>query len=189
MRPQPTRNSIRNRMGRIAWGMVHALLYRPSPVILHGWRRFLLRCFGASVGPGAHPYPTARVWAPWNLTMERDSCLGHRVDCYSVAPITIGERAVVSQYAYLCAASHDYQDADFPLTSAPIAIGPMAWIAAGAFVGPGVMVGDGAVVGARSVVFKDVPSWTVVAGNPARVIKHRLIQPALAERASARAAL
>jgi putative colanic acid biosynthesis acetyltransferase WcaF len=173
MKPQRTSNSNRNRAGRIAWGVVQTLLYRPSPVILHGWRRFLLRCFGASIGPGAHPYPTARVWAPWNLTMERDSCLGHYVICYSVARIVIGEGAVVSQYAYLCSASHDYEDPSFPLTSAPIEIGPMAWIAAGAFIGPGVSVGEGAVAGAKSVVFRDVPSWTVVAGNPARSIKRR----------------
>lgn len=173
MRPQRARNSNRNRLGRVAWGLVYTFLYRPSPVILHGWRRFLLRCFGASVGPGAHPYPTARVWAPWNLTMERDSCLGHHVDCYSVAPILIAARAVISQYTYLCAASHDYHDPAFPLTSAPIMIGPMAWVAAGAFVGPGVTVGEGAVVGARSVIFEDVPAWTVVVGNPARAIKQR----------------
>lgn len=174
MKPQPACISTGNRLGRMAWGLTYALLYRPSPVLFHGWRRFLLRCFGASIGPGAHPYPTARVWAPWNLTMERDSCLGHRVDCYAVAPVLIGERAVVSQDTHLCTASHDYQDPAFPLTSAAIVIGPAAWIAAGAFVGPGVIVGDGAVVGARSVVFKDVPSWTVVAGNPARTIKPRV---------------
>jgi len=176
MKPKRTLNSNFNRVGRVAWGVVHAILYRPSPVVFHGWRRFLLRRFGATIGPGAHPYPTARVWAPWNLTMERDSCLGHHVDCYSVARIVIGERAVVSQYAHLCSASHDYEDPAFPLTSAPVTIGAMAWIAAGAFVGPGVSVREGAVVGARAVVFKDVPAWTVVAGNPARAIKRRRME-------------
>lgn len=175
MKPQRTRNSAGNRVARVAWALVYALCYRPSPVLLHGWRRFLLRCFGASIGPGAHPYPSVRIWAPWNLTMERDSCLGHRVDCYSVAPIRIGEGAVVSQDVHLCTASHDYRDAAFPLISAPIVVGPLAWVAAAAFVGPGVTVGDGAVVGAASVVFRDVEPWTVVAGNPACSIKRRVL--------------
>jgi putative colanic acid biosynthesis acetyltransferase WcaF len=53
------------------------------------------------------------------------------------------------------------------LVTAPIRIGPGAWVAAGAFIGPGVTVGDGAVVGAGAVVMRDVEPWTVVAGNPA----------------------
>ena len=62
-----------------------------------------------------------------------------------------------------------------PLVRKPVAIGHSVWIAAGAFVGPGVTVGDGAVVGARAVAVKDVPAWTVVAGNPARVVKSRTV--------------
>ena len=63
-----------------------------------------------------------------------------------------------------------------PLIYRPITIGAQAWVAANCFVGPGVTVGEGAVVGAHSVVAKDVPAWTVVAGNPARVIKPRRLR-------------
>ena len=61
------------------------------------------------------------------------------------------------------------------LTYSPILIGSQAWVAARAFVGPGVTVGEGAVVGACAVVTKDVEPWTVVAGNPAKFIKNRVI--------------
>jgi putative colanic acid biosynthesis acetyltransferase WcaF len=81
----------------------------------------------------------------------------------------------VSQYAHLCTATHDYTDLGFRLVPKPITIGARAWIAAGAFVGPGVTVGEGAVVGARAVVIKDVPEWTVVAGNPAVQIRKRAL--------------
>jgi tetrahydrodipicolinate N-acetyltransferase len=54
--------------------------------------------------------------------------------------------------------------------SAPVAIGDNVWIGAGALVLPGVTLGSGAVVGAGSVVTKDVPDRTVIAGNPARVL-------------------
>ncbi|HUP04562.1 MAG TPA: hypothetical protein VMU19_11270 [Bryobacteraceae bacterium] len=171
----PYRNRLpaSNRLLRVAWGFACAVLYRPSPRPLHGWRRFLLRAFGASVASTAHPYPSCRVFAPWNLEMGEHSCLADDVDCYCVAPIRLGAHATVSQYAHLCAATHDYEDPEFPLVPKPITLGGSVWIAAGAFVGPGVTVGEGAVVGARAVVTRDVPPYAVVAGNPARIVKRR----------------
>lgn len=160
-----------NRLGRMVWHAVWLVLYRPSPRPLHGWRRFLLRLFGADVARGAHPYPSARIWAPWNLVMGEGSCLGDYVNCYSVDQIVLEPYVTVSQYSFLCTAGHDYRFKNKPLITAPIRIGRRAWVAADVFVGPGVMVGEGAVVGARSSVFRDVAPWTVVGGNPARIIK------------------
>lgn len=165
----PTPN-LKDKSRRLMWRIVEATLYRWSPVPLHGWRCFLLRLFGATVGRGAHPYPSARIWAPWNLRLGSVSSLGPDVICYSVGPITVEEYVTVSQGAYLCAATHDYRDSAFPLVVGAIWIETGAWVAAEAFVGPGVRVGRRAVVGARSVVTKDVSDGTVVAGNPARQI-------------------
>lgn len=169
-------HSWRNKLGRVAWSLAWATLFRPSPRFLHGWRRLLLRMFGAKIGRGACPDPSARIWAPWNLEMGEHSCLGHNVDCYCVATVRIGANATVSQYSFLCTASHDYEDPHMGLTTAPITIGDGAWVAADAFLAPGVTVGEGAVVGARSMVYHDVDAWTVVAGNPARFIKPRQLR-------------
>jgi putative colanic acid biosynthesis acetyltransferase WcaF len=103
--------------------------------------------------------------------MGESSCLGDHVDCYSVDRVIIEPYATVSQYAFLCTASHDYTIKEMPLVTAPIRIGSRAWVAADVFIGPGVMIGEGAVVGARASVFRNVEPWTVVGGNPARIIK------------------
>jgi putative colanic acid biosynthesis acetyltransferase WcaF len=108
--------------------------------------------------------------------MGDHSCLSEGVECYSVDRITVGDQAVVSQGAFLCCASHDISSPIMELTYAPIVIESQVWVAARAFVGPGVTVGEGAVVGACAVVTKDVEPWTVVAGNPARVIGKRVIR-------------
>lgn len=163
----------RDRLRRALWNVVWCVLAKPSPTLFHGWRRFLARLFGAKVDGGVHIYPGAEIWAPWNLRIGARSCLANGVRCYNVAPITIGEDVVISQDTYLCAATHDYSDRFFPLLVAPITIRSHGWIAAAAFISPGVTVGHGAVVGARSVVTATVPEWSVVAGNPARFIKHR----------------
>jgi putative colanic acid biosynthesis acetyltransferase WcaF len=118
-------------------------------------------------------YNSARIWAPWNLVMGDFSVLGDRVDCYSVARVEIGAHCIVSQYSFLCTATHDADQSHFPLITAPIRIGDRSWVAADVFIGPGVTVGEGAVVGARASVFKDVEPWTVVGGTPARLIRRR----------------
>ena len=173
IRFRPSPHPIANRLARAAWGMTWTLLFRPSPRPLKGWRRLLLRAFGARIGRGAVVHASARIWAPWNLEMGTYSCLSDHVDCYSVAPVRIGAYATVSQYSFLCTASHDLDSPDMALTTAPIRIGDHAWVAADAFIGPDVVLGEGAVVGARSSVFRDVPAWAVVVGNPARAIRTR----------------
>lgn len=163
-RPQPT---FSNKAGRAVWTAVRLTMFLPSPRPFFGWRRFLLRLFGASVGRRVKIYPGAIIWAPWNFSAADDSVMGDGVDCYTVDRIELGEGAVVSQRAYLCAAGHDYNDPSFPLVTAPITIERKAWVAAEAFVGPGVTVGIGAIVGARAVVKNDVRPLEVVVGDPA----------------------
>jgi putative colanic acid biosynthesis acetyltransferase WcaF len=168
-----------NKIARLLWRLVYVLLYKPSPSVLHGWRRFLLRCFGARIGSGAHPYPTANIWAPWNLEMGDDTCLSHHVDCYNVAKITLSKGAIVSQYSFLCTATHDYTKNHFPLLVASISIGANAWVTADVFIGPGVNIGEGAVINARSSVFSDIEPWVVAKGNPAKPYKARVQENAL----------
>ncbi len=165
--------SLKHRLTRLAWGIVWRLLGRWTPVPLHAWRRFLLRCFGARIHATAKVYPRVEVWYPQNLSMEAYSCIASGVNCYCMAPISLGSYALVSQGAYLCAGTHDVDDPNFQLVTKPILIGNDAWVAAEAFVGPGVTIGNGAVLGARAVTFKNLDSMTIYAGNPAKALRRR----------------
>lgn len=165
--------SLINRLLRFAWQLIWLLLFRPTPPQLHFWRCWLLRCFGAQIDTDCHVYSDARIWAPWNLHLGAKACIGRGVICYSMAPIYIGERVVISQGVHLCTGSHDYTSISFKLIAKPINIGDDAWICAESFVGPGVQIGEGAVIGARSVVVHSQPAWMVCAGNPARPLKQR----------------
>ena len=165
-----------NKVARGVWSIIYWTLFRPFPTkIFNAWRLFILRCFGAKIHRRAGVYATCKIWAPWNLRLAENAWLGPDVDCYNVELVTCGPNVTVSQKSFLCTASHDFTDSRHPLIAAPITIDNMAWIAAGAFVGPGIKVGEGSVVGACAVVTKDVEPWTVVAGNPARVIKKRVL--------------
>jgi len=107
--------------------------------------------------------------------MRHFSCLADNVDCYNVAPISIGAFATVSQDAYLCAATHDYNDPDFRLYSLPINIGDHAWVCARAVVQPGVTMHEGSVLALGAIATRDLNPWTVYAGVPARALKNRAI--------------
>lgn len=179
IKPYVNRLPLSQKVARLAWNIMYFVLFRPTPPrCLRNWRLLLLRLFGAKVGQGCVVYPSCKIWAPWNLTLGDYVCLSADVDCYCVAPISIGSKVCVSQRAFLCTASHDISHPENRLIYAPINIASFVWVAAQAFVGLGVTIGEGAVVGACAVVTKDVDPWTVVAGNPAKVIKKRVLSEA-----------
>ena len=152
---------------RAVWNVVCFCLFRPFPTkIFRPWRIFLLKLFGA-------------IWAPWNLQMGHRACLGPDVICYNQDTVLLEDDVVVSQYSYLCTASHDVDmlnTADDSLITAPIWIREKAWIGSKAFIGLGVCIGKAAVVGATASVYKSVEDYLVVGGNPAKIIKKRVLK-------------
>lgn len=162
-----------NRVARGLWGLVETLLYRPSPRLAHGWRRMLLRLFGARIGAKVHPYPRTRIWAPWNLVMEEGSSIDNDVTLLNNTLIHLGPWSVISQQSFLTTASRDLDRPGRPVVGAPIHIGGGAWVAVQCYVGPGVTIGAHAVVGARSTITRDVAPLSVVAGSPPRLLRMR----------------
>jgi putative colanic acid biosynthesis acetyltransferase WcaF len=169
------------RARRMVWNVCRALLYRPSPRPFHAWRAFLLRRFGATLGPGCHFYPGSKVWAPWNLVCADAVTAADGVDIYNPAPMRFGSHAILSQDAFLCGATHDYDDPRFPLLAYATEIGAYAWVCARAMVAPGVSVGEGAVLGMGSVATRSLEPWGVYAGVPAMKVKERRRPGASAE--------
>jgi putative colanic acid biosynthesis acetyltransferase WcaF len=157
------------------WWLIHWFLFRPSPQFLYGWRRFLLRLFGAKIGREVLVRSTASITYPWKVSIGDYSWIGDDVVLYSLGEIQIGRHTVVSQRSYLCTGSHDYTRPSFDIFARPIELGDQVWIAADVYISPGVCVGDGAVVGSRSSVFHDIPAGMVCFGNPAAPLKARRI--------------
>lgn len=170
---------VKNKIRRLVWNIGCLILFRPfvGPFFWR-WRNTVLRLFGASIGKGCKVNASAKIWAPWNLKTGELVAIGAKAIIYNPASIIIGSKVVISQFAYLCTASHNIYSSKNSLIIAPIKISSFAWIASQAFISMGIKVGEGAVVGARAAVFKDVEPWTVVGGNPAKIINKREIQDA-----------
>lgn len=167
----------RSRLYVQVWWLVQSTLFACSPQIMYGWRRWLLRCFGATIGTGTIIRSSVKTPYPWKLKIGNHCHIGENVELYTLGEIEIGDCAVISQRSYICAGSHDYTVPTFDLITQKITVEPEVWIATDVFVAPGVRVGRGAVVGARSSVFNDVPRGTISVGSPAKVIGERKMKP------------
>lgn len=169
-----------NKVKRALWHFVESLLFRPfAGALFNKWRLLILKLFGASVQNDSGVYASARIWAPWNLKLGHNAWIGPHVECYNVDYIELADNVTVSQWAYLCTASHDTSKINNPasgLIIAPIIIRRNAWIGAKAFIGMGVEIGANSIVGAMAAVFKDVEENTIVGGNPAKFIKKRILK-------------
>lgn len=165
---------------RLVWNITAAFLFRPfiTPVF-RKWRIGLLRFFGAKVEWDANVYASVKIWTPWMLQIGHRACLGPEVICYNQDWVVLEDEAVVSQYTYLCTAGHDVNmmnTADKSLVTAPIILKSKSWIGARSFICMGVEIGEGAVVGATASVYKSVEPWSVVGGNPAKMLKKRTLK-------------
>ena len=163
--------SLKNKVGRVLWQMIERTLFRWSPRPFLGWRRFLLRLFGAKIGTGVHIYAGVTCWAPWNIEIGSHTGIADGVTLYSQDKICIGERCVISQGSHLCTGTHDYKTPFYKLMTKPIVVKDNCWIAAEVFVHPGVVIDEGVVVGARSVVTSSLQEWSVYSGHPCVFIK------------------
>jgi putative colanic acid biosynthesis acetyltransferase WcaF len=171
MRKYPVSVQLR----RLAWGLGR-LLIRLSPRPCFGWRRFVLRLFGARVGAHVNVYPSTHLYMPWNVEIGEWAALGEDVLVYSLGKVSIGRSVTLSYRAHVCAGTHDLNDPALPLLKPPVTIEDGVWVGTEAFIGPGVRVGRAAIVGARAVVVKNVGPLEIVGGNPARIIGRREIR-------------
>ncbi|HEX3435516.1 MAG TPA: putative colanic acid biosynthesis acetyltransferase [Pseudacidobacterium sp.] len=164
---------LRNRAMRLLWNVCYTLLFRISPRPCFAWRAMLLKLFGAQLGPTCKFYPKSRIWAPWNLICEDLVAVADDAELYNPSPLYMGSHCIVSQGAYICGATHEYNDPSFRLVHFPIRLGAYSWICARGAVNPGVNVGDGAILALGAIATRDLEPFGIYAGVPARKVKER----------------
>jgi acetyltransferase-like isoleucine patch superfamily enzyme len=143
----------------------------PFRKLAHAWLQIKGRIvFGKRVGI----LGDFTVVNPANVTIGDHCGINHGVFILGHERIEIGSHVVLSARVMLIDTGLEvagFANTEFPAhTSGPIRIEDGAWIGAGAIVLPGVTIGKKSVVGAGSIVTRDVPPYSVVVGNPARVI-------------------
>lgn len=110
-------------------------------------------------------------------TIGNNSGVG--VNCQLNGKVIIGDNVLMGPEVMMFTHNHNHSRTDIPMkqqgtgVEKPIEIGNDVWIGARCIILQGIKIGNGAIVGAGAVVTKDVPEYTIVGGNPAKVIKKR----------------
>jgi putative colanic acid biosynthesis acetyltransferase WcaF len=166
---------ISERLRFVAWKLTWLVLCRWTPRPFFTWRAFILRLFGASITGRPKVAESAIIRAPWRLTLDDRACIGPQAEIYNLGYVSMGRQSTLAQYAYLCGGSHEFSLPDTPVVVGDVLLEAETFVGAKAIVLLGVKVGTGAVIGAGAVVAKQVPAWTVWAGNPARQVRLRTL--------------
>lgn len=112
------------------------------------------------------------------IKIDKNVYIGRFANIHTGSDILIGEGAVLSDYVYLSTLSHGLDPLAGPIIQqesydkGPIILGSNVFIGFGCKIMPNVKLGDWCIVGAGSVVTKSFPGYVVIAGNPAKIIKH-----------------
>jgi putative colanic acid biosynthesis acetyltransferase WcaF len=167
------------------WFLLGCPLLKSGVIPFSGFRVWLLRLFGATVGEGVVIKPGVRVKNPWRLFVGNDCWIGE--DCWidNIGDVIINDDVCVSQGAYLCTGNHDWSDTSFGLIVKPIRLERGSWVGARALIAPGVSLGQCAVAAAGSVVQKNVPAFEIHSGNPAGFLRLRKFSVMRNERVAA----
>jgi len=152
------------------------LLHLVGCIPSHHIRRFFYRLAGMKIGRGSTIHMQARFYDPRNIEIGKDSIIGEGVVLDGRDKLTIGDHVDIASEVMIYNSEHDVQSPDFHAVTKPVEIQDYVFIGPRAIILPGVKIGKGAVVGAGAVVTKNVDSFTIVGGVPAKVIGERKIK-------------
>jgi len=125
------------------------------------------------IGNGSTIHTGARFYNPRNIEIGDDSIVGEGAVLDGRDTLIIGNHVDIASEVMIYNSEHDVQDSAFQAKTAPVEISDYVFIGPRAIILPGIKIGKGAVVGAGAVVTKDVESFTIVGGVPAKVIGER----------------
>lgn len=169
---------VRRWLGNLFLSYYRYSQFQVGKIPSHHIRLWLYRhIYHVKIESDAVVYFGTELRGSWNLTIHKGSIVGD--NCILDARrdgIEIGENVNIGSNVSFYTDSHDYNDPYFRASMSKVGgikVGNRAWIGPNAIVLHGVQIGEGAVVAAGTVVTKDVPSFTVVGGIPAKIIGKR----------------
>ncbi len=164
-----------NAIKRVLWYYVNAFFFKTSIIPSSGFKVFLLRAFGATIGKNVTIKPCVNIKYPWFLQVGDETWVGENVWIDCLVPISIGANVCLSQGAILLTGSHDYKKTSFNLVTKGVILDDGVWIGAGAIVNLGITAASHAMLTSGSVATKNMEAYSIYQGNPAVKVRNREI--------------
>jgi putative colanic acid biosynthesis acetyltransferase WcaF len=158
---------------RVLWYITNAVFFMNPLVVGSGFKKFILRRFGAKIGTGVVIKPSVNIKYPWKLEVGDYTWIGERVWIDNLDQVKIGKHCCLSQGAYLLCGNHHYKRVAFDLMTRPITLEDGVWIGAMSTVAPGVTAKSHAILALGSVATQDLEAYTIYQGNPALPVRKR----------------
>lgn len=143
------------------WNIFERLFVTNSWQISSGFRRYVLRLFGANIGENVILRPRMRVQFPWKLTIGDNSWIGDGVWIHNQDFVSIGHDVVISQECFITTGSHAHRK-DMGLITNPVVIESGTWITSRCMVLGGTHVGESTLVKPMSVISGKIPPNSIV---------------------------
>jgi len=160
---------------RLIWHFVNHLFLANGFFPVSGLKVMLLRLFGAKIGKGVNIKPSVNVKYPWNLKVANYCWIGENVWIDNLVSVELGANTCLSQGAMLLTGNHNFYRSTFDLMVGEIKLEDGVWIGANAVVCPGVTCHEHSILTVNSVATKDLEKFGIYQGNPAKLVKERII--------------
>ncbi len=142
----------------------------------HFIRNACYKLAGIKLGKGSTFHVGAKFYNPKNITVGTGTIIGYGIFIDGRDKVNIGSHTDIASEVMIYNSEHNLEDPNFEATNSPVSIGDYCFIGPRAIIMPGVTIGDGAVIAGGAVVTKDVKSFTIVGGVPAKYIADRKIK-------------
>lgn len=162
---------------RCTWYVFSLLFFENGLPWPSAMRMGILKLFGARVGKGVVIKPRVRIKYPWKLSLGAHTWVGEGVWIDNLDQVDIGAHCCVSQGAFILCGNHDYTKPTFDLITASVSMEDGSWAGAKSLLGPGAVLRKEAVLAAGSVGLGELEAHKVHQGNPAKVVRDRIIDP------------
>jgi putative colanic acid biosynthesis acetyltransferase WcaF len=161
---------------QILWYIVNTVVFKTYLFPFSELKTWLLGIFGARIGWNINIKPSVNIKYPWKLSIGNNTWIGENVWIDNLDEVVVGSNVSISQGALLLCGNHNYKKESFDLITGKIILEDGVWIGAMSIVCPGVTCKSHAVLSAGSVAANDLEPYGIYQGNPAVLIRQRIIE-------------
>jgi len=165
-----------NPIKRLCWYFINLLFIRNRYFPFMGFKRTILRLFGAKIGVGVVLKPGINIKYPWFLKIGNHSWIGEDVWIDNLGRVEIGKHVCISQGALLLCGNHNYKKTTFDLIVEDIILENGVWIGAKSMVTGNVTCASHSILTAGSVATKNLEAYGIYKGNPCQFIRKRKME-------------